>query len=359
MKKIFFTPGPSQLYPTVNRYIKEALALNIPSISHRGDKFHEIYSGAIAQFKKLYRVPKGHYVFFLSSATEAMERIIENLVIKDSLHFVNGSFSNLFYKVATSLSINTKKIEVPMGEGFDFNKLKIPINFEIACFTQNETSTGVMIPMEDIYSFQKRFPKSLIALDIVSSAPFVNVDFSLIDCVFFSVQKGFGLPAGLGVLILKPNVINRAMSVKKKKTSQGSYHSFENYLKYYEKNETPETPNVLNIYLFGKVCQDMNKKGLNAIRKETIIKARKIYYLTQKNNKFTPFVKEERFRSLTVAVLNIAGGSKQILNYLKEKGYIVGSGYKDFKDKQIRIANFPQHSLEDVESLLSLVLRYN
>lgn len=358
MKKIFFTPGPSQLYPTLQNHIKEALFDNIPSISHRGDKFHQIYKDAISQFKKLYKIPSNNYVFFLSSATEAMERIIENLVIADSLHFVNGSFSNLFYKVASSLGVNAQKIEVPMGQGFHFNNLKITKNFEIACFTQNETSTGVMTPMADIYSFRKRNPKKIIALDIVSSAPFIEVDCSLIDCIFFSVQKGFGLPAGLGVLVLKPEMIKRAQNIKNKKSSQGSYHSFENYLKYYEKKETPETPNVLNIYLFGKVCQDMNKKGLKSIRQETIIKAKKIYAITEKNTKFHPFVEEERFRSQTVAVLNIHGGSKEILDFLKKKGFIVGSGYRDFKEKQIRIANFPQHKLADVESLLSLVLRY-
>lgn len=359
VKKIFFTPGPSHPYPTISKHIRKALDDNIPSISHRGDTFHSIFSESITNFQKLYSVPKNYYVFFLSSATEAMERIIENLVVHHSLHFVNGSFSNLFSKIASNLGINAQKIEVPMGQGFYFNKLKIPQKFELACFTQNETSTGATVPMEDIYAFKKRFPQKPIALDIVSSTPFVEVDFSLIDCVFFSVQKGFGLPAGLGVLVLKPDVIKKTLQIKKKKKSQGSYHSFENYLKYYEKNETPETPNVLNIYLFGKVCQDMNKKGLKFIRQETLIKAKKIYNLTQNSTRFSAFVKEERFRSPTVAVLNVSGGSKQILNDLKKNGYIVGNGYRDFKDKQIRIANFPQHAVKDMETLLSLMLRYN
>ena len=40
MKPIFFTPGPSQLYPTCQTHVEKAFEENIPSISHRGEKFH-------------------------------------------------------------------------------------------------------------------------------------------------------------------------------------------------------------------------------------------------------------------------------------------------------------------------------
>jgi phosphoserine aminotransferase len=33
----------------------------------------------------------------------------------------------------------------------------------------------------------------------------------------------------------------------------------------------------------------------------------------------------------------------------------VGSGYGSFKDSQIRIANFPQHSKEDLERLIEAI----
>ncbi|OGG15197.1 hypothetical protein A2773_04915 [Candidatus Gottesmanbacteria bacterium RIFCSPHIGHO2_01_FULL_39_10] len=351
MKKIFFTPGPSQLYPTVPGHIKRSLENNISSISHRSDTFHAIFEDSVSSFKKLYSIPKENYVFFLSSATECMERIIENLVVKKSLHFVNGSFSNLFFSISASLGIDAHKIEEPMGSGFNIENAKVPPGIELACFTQNETSTGVATPLKDIYHFKKINPNTVIALDIVSCAPYPDVDFSIIDCVFFSVQKGFGLPAGLGILVIKPDVLERLKYVKKKKTTLGSYHTFENLLKYYQKSETPETPNVFYIYLFGQICKDFQKVGLHKIRKDTENKSQLIYDL-EKNKSFSPFVQEDRLRSKTTIVLNVKNGSKSLILSLKKKGLVVGGGYRELKEKQIRIANFPAHSITDVKKLL-------
>lgn len=359
MKKTFFTPGPSELYPTVYKHIKTAFEENIPSISHRSDAFHEIYQNSVSTFKKLYNVPKDYRIYFLSSATEGMERILENVVEKKSFHFVNGAFSELFFNTAQSLGIGAKKVQAKAGEGFDVEKIKIEKNAELICLTQNETSTGVSTPMNDIYTIKKNNEKMLLALDIVSSAPFVDIDFSKIDCTFFSVQKGFGLPAGLGVVILKPDVLEKVKYVKKKKKSLGSFHTFENLQKYYEKNETPETPNVLGIYLFGKVCEDLYKKGLKVIRKETIEKAKNLFNVVNTAKTYSIFVKEEMCRSKTVIVLDVESGSKSLINFVKEKGYVVGSGYRDLKDRQIRIANFPQHSIKHTNNLRKLLQEYS
>src|SRR5258706_11076525 len=100
MNKIYFTPGPSQLYPTVRKHIDEALAEDIGSISHRGKKFEELFSQTVTNLRMLLKVPQTRRIFFLSSGTEAMERVIENCVKKESFHFVNGSFSKRFFDTA-------------------------------------------------------------------------------------------------------------------------------------------------------------------------------------------------------------------------------------------------------------------
>ncbi len=355
MKKIFFTPGPSQLYPTVPGHIKKALDENILSISHRGDKFHEIYESTIDSLKKLLKIPKSHHIFFLSSATEAMERIIENLVEKRSLHFVNGAFSSLFYETALNLQKETTKVEAKAGEGFNFDKLDISARAEIACFTQNETSTGVSIPLDYIYKFKRSYPNLMVALDIVSSVPYIDVDYERIDCVFFSVQKGFGLPAGLGVLIISSQALEKSQRLAKTSKNGQTYHSFNNLLKYYDKKESPETPNVLAIYLLGKVTDDFREQTINSIRKRTEEKAALLYNFFKDSHKFSIFVKNEDFRSKTVIVAHVAGGSKPLIQILKNKGLVVGSGYRDFAQKQIRIANFPAHTTSDVYSLIKLI----
>jgi Phosphoserine aminotransferase len=76
-KPIFFTVGPTKLYPTVNKHILNALKENIPSISHRSEKFINIFKESVSNLKKLLNIPADYEVFFLSSATEAMEELLK------------------------------------------------------------------------------------------------------------------------------------------------------------------------------------------------------------------------------------------------------------------------------------------
>ena len=122
MKKIFFTPGPSQNYTTIEKHIKRALADNILAISHRSKLFQEIYADTVKNLRELLKIPDNYSVFFLSSATEAMERVIENCVESKSFHFVNGSFSERFFLTAGETSRHPEKFETKWGEGFNFKK---------------------------------------------------------------------------------------------------------------------------------------------------------------------------------------------------------------------------------------------
>ncbi len=349
---IYFTPGPSQLYPTVKKHIHQAIEDDIPSLSHRSEKFHTIVKESYDSLRKLLDIPENYQIFHLASATEAMERIIENCVADKSFHFVNGSFAKRFYQIALDLKKHPVLISSDIGKGFEVKKVKIPLRTEVITITHTETSGGTAFPLTDITYLRKTYPKSLIAIDIVSSVPYVNLDFQSIDCIFFSVQKGFGLPAGLGVLIVSPKAMKKALVLTKKGLNVGSYHKFQTLSEHAAKYQTIETPNVLGIYLFHKVLQDFLKKGVKQIREETDEKAKMLYDFFDSHPRFKPFVKDKRFRSNTVIVIGTPTGSKSILANLKDKGFTVGSGYGDMKEKQIRIANFPAIQRQDIKVLL-------
>lgn len=351
MKKIFLTVGPSQLYPTVPGHIRQGLKDNIGSISHRSAQFSEIYKEASGAVRTLLDVPPDRHVFFFGSATEAMERILENTVEKYSYHFVNGTFSKKFYTIATQLKKQAEIYEVPLGLGFDLKKANISPTTELICITQNETTGGTDFPMEDVYKLKKLYPKAFIAMDIVSSVPYVKIDFSKVDMVFFSVQKGIGLPAGLGVAIINNAALEKAQYLLDKGLSIGSFHNFLILAEKEKKFQTHETPNVFEIYLLGKTCNDMITEGIDKIRKETEIKAKMIYDFFDKS-KFRPFVSDTTVRSKTTIVIGTNGNSVPVLKYLAEKGFVVSSGYAEMKEKQIRIANFPSIKISMIKKFL-------
>ncbi|WP_276499131.1 aminotransferase class V-fold PLP-dependent enzyme [Pontibacter litorisediminis] len=351
--KVYFTPGPSELYPTVPQHLQEAMAQKIGSISHRSKQFQEIYASAEQGLRELLQLPDEYEVFFVSSATEIWERAIQNNVRRESFHLVNGSFSKRFYETAKELGREAHLHEVPFGQGFGLDSLVVPDTAELVALIQNETSSGACMPVEDINRFREKSPAdALIYVDAVSSLPYPAFDYAKVDSVYFSVQKCFGLPAGLGVWLANDRCMAKARQMQESSLSTGSYHTLPALLEKALQSQTVETPNVLNIYLLGKVLEDMNRTGVEVIRQETEAKADKIYTFLEQSSLFSPAVDNPRHRSKTTIVANTTLPASEVNSHLAKYDLQVGSGYGKHKEQQIRIANFPAHGMEQVEKLL-------
>ncbi|MES2023769.1 MAG: aminotransferase class V-fold PLP-dependent enzyme [Patescibacteria group bacterium] len=350
MKLNYFTVGPSNLHPKFGEFIEQAGREDIGSISHRGEKFMELYEDLSSNLKKLLNIPDEYYVFYACSATEFMERVVQNCSEKNTLHFVDGYFSKKFSEISKDQGRVSTEILAREDRSFSLEDIPSDCDPELICMTHNETTNGVLLPNSFLEKVYEKFPDKLIALDIVSSAPVCDVDFSKVDCAFFSVQKGFGLPAGLGVLFVSPRALKKAEEIEKKnKQYTGSYHSFASFLKYSEKNQTPETPNVFGMYLLNEVCKDYLSVGVENLKSEIKVKAKLIYSTLEKCKELKPLINNKEMRSETVIVAETKNGSKKIIESLKEKGFLVASGYGEDKEKQIRLGNFPSHSRQEVE----------
>lgn len=340
MKKTFFTPGPSELYYTYPDHHRTAMRENIGAISHRSKAFEKLYRHTIEQLTELLQLPEDYRVLFVSSATECWERIAQNLITQDSEHFVHGDFGRKFFE--TSQALGKQARLTPITGPFEATTSSA----NVIALTMNETSTGFQHTAEDLKEMRRLNPSALIALDVVTATPSLEIDFSLVDTAYFSVQKCFGLPAGLGVWLVNERAMERAIQV-----NHPSFHSLPSLLKMAEKNQTPETPNVLGIYLLGKIAEDMLRRGISAIRSETNYKAALLYQTMEALPLLSPAIMEKPHRSKTTLIANTLTDSSVLISRLEEKGMILGSGYGARKTDQVRIANFPAHSKEQVEML--------
>ena len=75
------------------------------------------------------------------------------------------------------------------------------------------------------------------------------MDFTQVDGAYFSVQKGFGLPAGLGILIMRRDLEFKGQNISPHRNFKSMINSADQY-------QTMETPNVLDIYLLAKISKD-------------------------------------------------------------------------------------------------------
>jgi phosphoserine aminotransferase len=187
---------PSQISDEVYNDIIESTSNWVLSISHRSNDFTLLSKSLLDWLRKFLNIPDNYKIFYLSSATDAMEVVIRNFSYKNTFHFVNWAFSDKFYKTSLEIWKNALKEQIERWK-WDF-EYKIPDETELICLTQNETSTWVYIPNEYIANLKKNNPEKLLAVDIVSSVWWVFPVIRDADIWFFSVQKCFWLPAGLG-----------------------------------------------------------------------------------------------------------------------------------------------------------------
>ncbi len=151
--QLFFTPGPSQLYPTIPQHLNNAMRENIGSISHRGKEFQMIFQETKERLSDVLNIPPNYEIFITSSATEIWERIIQNLISNNSHHFVNGSFSERFYDFTTAYQLkSTAQIS---DFSHEFGEFNVPDEAELISITQNETSIGYSFNPEEIKNIRE------------------------------------------------------------------------------------------------------------------------------------------------------------------------------------------------------------
>ncbi len=356
-KFISFNPGPSQLYPQIEEDIQQALDEHILSLSHRSEKFGEIVKKAKDNLRAYFSIPEGYHIYFVSSATEAMEIALRNCCGNRSFHFINGAFAQKFFVSAQLVKKNPLHLTAEEGGGFASDQTYIPAECTLVCLTQNETSTGIRLPYDFIQKIQHTYPEKLVVVDIVSSAATERVPFDAADFWFFSVQKACGLPAGLGVLIVSKRALAKARVLAAQGKDIGSHHSLLLLEEFGRKNQTPATPNMLAIYLLGKRFRRLAKVGIETVEKETYEKTKMLFGWLGNHPVLKFFVKNLADRSFTVIPILLPENHnpKQVQEALKPHNIAIGAGYGAYNETQIRIANFPQHSKENVERLIQAI----
>lgn len=350
---ISFYPGPSQVYASIPRYVKEAHKEGLLGINHRSETFMELVARVDKLLKEKLEVPHDYMVFFTSSATECWEIIAQSLFEGQSYHFYNGAFGEKWYQYTRRLR------PLAIGYQFDREKMICPETTDLSsipgliCFTHNETSNGTALNNETLSSFRNTYPDHIIAVDATSSMAGVALDFSTADVWYASVQKCFGLPAGMAVMICSPRAIEKSLDLNEK----AHYNSLTSLIDKMKDWQTSYTPNVLYIYLLMRVMHDA--KPIRVVEKKLCERAEKWYETLASLKKVQLLVKNDEVRSNTVIAVE---ASEKTVSDIKQKalkeGFLLGNGYGVLKDNTFRIANFPALRNKEVGQLRNFLMKH-
>lgn len=343
---ISFYPGPSRVYDEIPRYVKQAFKEGILSINHRSGEFMKISEKAIGLLKKKLNIPDDYAVFYTSSATECWEIIAQSVITGKSYHIFNGAFGEKWFDYTRRIRPGAESIPFDVEELIDPERMRMGSTGGVICITQNETSNGTQVSNEALRAVHENNPGHLLAVDATSSMAGIELDFTAADIWLASVQKCFGLPAGLGLLFCSPKAMDQARFTGE----HDHYNSLTFMGAMMEKWQTPYTPNVLNIYLLMRVMENSPPVGKvhRKIRKRYEGWIRWLEDLGSLGH----LVSNPQAHSYTVVpVTGPAGLIASAKATAKKEGLLLGEGYGKLKDTTFRIANFPAIKISEIARL--------
>ncbi len=350
---ISFYPGPSRVHDEIPKYTKDAFKSGIMSINHRSDDFMKMSEKTINLLKQKLNIPKSYTVFFTSSATECWEIIAQSLVKEKSFHLYNGAFGQKWFDYTKRLHPIAVPIPFELNEKLNPTKLIFEQREGIICVTQNETSNGTQVSSTIIKAIKKTNPSYLIAVDATSSMAGIQLDFKAADIWFASVQKCFGLPAGLGLLICSPQALSQSEAIGEK----NHYNSLGFMTEMMAKWQTSCTPNVLGIYLLMRVLEKM--KSIAEVHTEVLERYEKWVDFFSTATRLKHLVEKKDVQSYTVIAISATPALiQEIKTEAKKIGLLLGEGYGALKTSSFRIANFPALQNNEIQILMRFLKKF-
>lgn len=343
-----FNPGPSQVYPQVRQYLQDAFDEGWLSVPHRGERFTNLVRQTVQEMKNKLNVPQDYTVFFMNSATECWEVLTQSLTPRKSFHLYSGAFGEKWYEYAKAQRPATAGYPFGPDEVPDVPALPLPDDeTDLVCITQNETSNATQLRDGFILNLYNRLGSALLAVDATSSMAGVQLKFIKADVWYASVQKCFGLPAGLSVMFLSPRALARVRELNERAHYNSLVSQYEKMLNW----QTTHTPNVLGIYLLFRTLQD--RPAIKTVHQHLQDRATKLYDYFEQATPLAPLIHNPETRSTTVIGLQ---GPPAVIDDIKRsalaQGLQLGNGYGAWKATSLRIANFPAIPDEAFEQLV-------
>lgn len=329
MEKYNFLPGPSQLHKNFSIWVQKAIDANFLSNYHRNKLFCDVYQSIYESFQKKLKLPKDFELYFVPSASEAWNLTAHSLIYTKAIFYFNGNFGKKWFEYVQP------EMSFAIGIPFEINTLPVILERSEAfiAVVHTETSNGSQLPNEFLKNLRESNPNSCIVVDATASMGGVDLPWQYADVWFASVQKCFGLPPGMAVMVVNQNAIQRAV-----KKNWNYFNGIINLNKNFKKWQTPNTPNLLNIWCLNECLKEMPE--INIIEK-VLLTRKNLFLQTYQNLNLV----EKNYTATTVWAFYHDNPS-EIIQEAKNQKITLGAGYGDWKNNTFRIANFPAISNE-------------
>lgn len=342
-----FYPGPSKVHPEALEFIQEAFDQGIVSINHRSARFEALLKDTLEVLHAKWNIPSNYTIYFVSSATEAWEIIAQSLIEKQSLHLYNGAFGKKWAHYTQQIYPQAQSISFDAQARLSSVDLPSLAEIDTICLVQSETSNGTGQTIA-----RSLYGESLIAVDATSSMGGIELPWAEADVWLASVQKCLGIPAGLGIMICSPKALARAEKLGRKSHYNDILLMEENRKRF----QTHYTPNVLSIYVLNRLTHLLPNLSVIDAQTRKKMEIWEHFWLTNTNWGLQCLIENPELRLPTVLALQ---GDPEQIQLIQQTclaaGIELGKGYGEWQANTVRIANFPSHTENDIQTLIQVL----
>ncbi len=349
MHKRLFTPGPTEVRPEM---LKE---LSTPQIHHRAPEFSELYAQIQPKLQKLLYT-QNPVLLYTSSSTGAMESAVTNLVSKRCLNLVNGAFSKRWHEITEGNGVACDAFSVDWNKAIKPEMVDDQLKtgkYDAVTLVLNETSTGMMNPVQQIAEVVNSYPDVFLLVDAVSGMAGVKIETDAwkLDFLLAGLQKAFALPAGFAIAAVSDRALARAAEVP----PRSYYFNLNHMYKYHKKNQTPATPSIPHMYALNAQLSEFIAEGFE----NRFARHEKMAEIVQKwaKKNFDIYPEQGYWSKTLTCVANTRGiDVKNLIQRLcDEYGVRISNGYGDLKNETFRIAHMGDTQPDEIMGLLQAI----
>jgi len=318
--------------------------------SHRQAPVKNLVKRVQEGLMNLYHNPEGYEIVQGDGGSTAFWDVASfGLAEGKAQALVHGEFGSKF---ATALKAPwLESPTVITGEPGSRLDLKPEAGVSLYAYAQNETSTGVVTPVERLTGADSN---AIFLTDATSAAGGIDFDAKQTDVYYFAPQKNFASDGGLWFALMSPAAIERAERIAATDRYIPEFLSLKAAIDNSRLNQTLNTPAIATLFLLAEQVDWMNENGgLAWAHARTKAASQHIYDWAEASSFATPFVSNPEHRSQVVTTIDFDDtiDAATIAKVLRANGIVDTEPYRKLGRNQLRIATFTAVELHDVQQL--------
>ena len=349
-----FGSGPSKVRPAQLDALA-ATGRGYLGTSHRQEPVKAQVRRLRSGLRELFALPDGYQVALGNGgATAFWDIACFGLIERRSQHLSFGEFSAKFAAAAAAAPFLDEP-SVLRSEPGDHPRPQPEAGVDLYALTHNETSTGVMMPVERPVGADDG---AVVAVDATSGAGALPVDPAQFDVYYFAPQKVFASDGGLWLALLSPAGLERIERIAGSGRWVPASYDLTVALDNSGKDQSYNTPSLATIFLMAEQVDWLNEQGgIDWAVARSRDSAARLYGWAERSPYASCFVADPAKRSSVVGTIDFdpSVDAAAVARVLRAHGVVDTEPYRKLGRNQLRVAMFPAVEPADVEALTACI----